>query len=304
MRGIVYEFPTGTVAIGANYAFSLGGGTISSPTLSGLTGTYSMVAARSHGLTGANGVIEATWAQPSTKDYEVALGAAGGSDGVGLSVAYQDGMTSGSCTASYSMMWDNTGVDRGEGAIFALSIPEGPPEPEPSMVNTLRLGGVAPEKLYLGTAEVTRVYLGTTLVYGRSSQEAVPTLSMTPDGGSYAVGDTIYVTIHADSQSAATNVVQANFTYPTDRLTYQYIDTSMSAYTSSIQEGAFAGEVKIGVGILDGDVSGDQVVAVVAFTATGAGSVELNFTSDSAIVERATAENICGAMTGATYVIT
>ena len=304
IRGIVYEFPAGTSVIGANYAFGLGGGTISSPALSGLEGTYSVFAARSHSLALANGSMSVNpWTLPATKDYEAYVGYAGGTEGVGLSVAYQDDTTGSTFAPNYNMTWENEPNNRGEGIIFALSIPEGPTEPEAPMVNTLRIGSITPSKLYAGSTEATRAYLGTTLVYGSLVEGDGPRLYMTPDSDSYTVGNTIYVTIRADSQAIATNVVQANFTYPTAYLTYDHIDTSMSPYTMTIQEGVFAGEVKIGVGILDGEVSGDQIVAVVAFTATAAGSATLSFTNESAIVERATAEDICQGKTGATYTI-
>lgn len=176
-------------------------------------------------------------------------------------------------------------------------------------VNRLRLGATAPGKLYLGTTEVHKAYLGTTLVYGsgedgENSGEDAPHLYMTPATGTYATGAAVQVTIRADSKAIATNVVQANFTYPTNRLTFQSIDTSMSPYTTTIQSTGGSGEVKIGVGILAGDTTGDQIVGVVTFTATGAGSAALSFANDSGIADSVNSTNVCEAMMGATYTIT
>lgn len=121
IRGIVYEFPTSTTVLASNSAISVGGGPVSGPSLAGLSGTYTLFAARSHGLTTSAGMIEATWTTPGSKDYEEYVGS-GGNEGVGLSVAAQQGVTGASASCLYTMTWDNTATDNGESVTFALSV--------------------------------------------------------------------------------------------------------------------------------------------------------------------------------------
>lgn len=120
MRGIVYEFPAGTTALGSNSQINAGGGAISGPSVIGLSGTYTAFAARAHGLTLPSGSGEVTWTTPTTKEYEDFVGS-NGNDGIGLSVAYQAGVTGSSFSSAYNVTWDNTAIDTGEAAAFALS---------------------------------------------------------------------------------------------------------------------------------------------------------------------------------------
>lgn len=121
IRGIVYEFPAGTTVINSNsQANVVGGGAISGPHLAGLTGTYVAFAARSHGLDLPGSTIDVMWTTPGTEDYEEYVGA-GGEQGIGLSIAYQNGLTDGSFSCEYYMTWDNTANDSGESVVFALS---------------------------------------------------------------------------------------------------------------------------------------------------------------------------------------
>lgn len=171
-------------------------------------------------------------------------------------------------------------------------------------MNDLRTGSVIPGKLYVGTTEVQKAYLGTKQVYGLDTPEPSASLSMTPATGSYANGATVQVTIRANSHATLVNGVTADFTYPTNRLTFQSIDASMSPFTVPLENSGADGEVKISRGILGDSTSGDQIVAVVTFTANAAGSTALAFTSDVMIADTATSSNICEAATGATYTIT
>ena len=171
-------------------------------------------------------------------------------------------------------------------------------------VNRLRIGSDTPSRLYYGDIEMDRAYLGTTLVYGTGGDapaDEVPTLYIDPPTGSYELGDTVQIAIRADSQTTEVNVVQANITYPTNRLTFQSINRTGSPFTNAIQETGGSGQVSIGVGILGGSTSGDNLVATVTFTATGVGTAALDFVNTSGIADYATSTNICQAMVGASY---
>jgi len=120
IRGIVYEFPVGMTMLGSNSQINVGGGAISGPSVTGLSGTYVTFAARAHGLTLPSGSSEVTWTTPATKEYEDFVGS-NGNDGIGLSVAYQASVTGSSFSGAYNVTWDNTAIDTGEAVAFALS---------------------------------------------------------------------------------------------------------------------------------------------------------------------------------------
>lgn len=120
IRGIVYEFPAGTTVLDSNSQINVGGGAITGPSVTGLSGTYMTFAARAHGLTLPNGSGEVIWTTPATKEYEDFVGS-NGNDGIGLSVAYQAGMTGSSFSGAYNVTWDNTAIGTGEAVAFALS---------------------------------------------------------------------------------------------------------------------------------------------------------------------------------------
>lgn len=120
IRGIVYELPAGMTILGSNYQAGVGGGGIVGPTITGLTGTYTVFAARSHGLTLPSGTIDASWTTPAIEDYEEYAGS-DGNDGIGLAIGIQSNVTGSSFTCDYNMTWDNTANDTGESVVFALT---------------------------------------------------------------------------------------------------------------------------------------------------------------------------------------
>lgn len=129
-------------------------------------------------------------------------------------------------------------------------------------------------------------------------------LYLTPASGSYANGSTVVVTIMENSYGDAVNAIQANVTYPTDRLTFQSISTVNSNFTTTIQSEGGSGNVQVGVGLLGDTLTGAQEVARVTFTATGVGSTTLAFAAGSGIARASDSTDICKQQTGATYTIT
>jgi len=304
IRGIVYEFAAGTTLLGSNSGTADGGGAIAGPSVTGLGGTYTGFAVRACVITQAIGLIDATWTVPSTEEYEVSVGSTS-NDGIGLSVAYQDGLTSSTFSASYYMSWANTSSS-GEAIVFALAVVPG----DDGAVNLLRLGTQPPDSLYLGATEVEKAYLGTKLVYGtgEDGEDNPPAsqgvLFITPATGTFAVNDTVQFQIRANSFTTEVNTVQANLSYPTNRLTFQSISRTGSPFTTAIQEQGGSGTVKLGVGILAGYTSGDQLVGTITFTANAAGTAAITFDGDSAIATYAESANILDTTVGATYTIT
>lgn len=141
---------------------------------------------------------------------------------------------------------------------------------------------------------------------GRRLQSAGPkggTLYITPATDTYSNGSTLTITIRENSGSVPVNAVQANLSYPTNRLQFQSISTSTSAFTTSLQETGGGGTVQIGVGILGNSVTGDAIVATVTFQAIGAGAAAVQFTAGSGIAATADSSDICKQRIGANYTI-
>lgn len=128
-------------------------------------------------------------------------------------------------------------------------------------------------------------------------------LYITPASGNLTNGNSLVITIRENSKSAAVNAVQANLTYPTNRMTFQSISTTNSAFTTTIQNQGGSGTVQIGVGLLGSSVSGDQEVARVTFTLSGAGSAAIAFAAGSGIAKASDSTDICDKRTGASYTI-
>lgn len=143
--------------------------------------------------------------------------------------------------------------------------------------------------------------------FARKLQKSVQSggkLYLSPATGSFATGATVTVTIREDSWGTAVNTVQANLSYPPSLLQYESTSTSTSAFTTTIQNEGGTGTVQLGVGILAGSVTGDQIVGVVTFTALTAGSADVLFTAGSGIARESDSADICNQTVGATYTIT
>ncbi|MDB5162670.1 MAG: hypothetical protein JWO54_284 [Candidatus Saccharibacteria bacterium] len=129
-------------------------------------------------------------------------------------------------------------------------------------------------------------------------------LVLSPASRSYSNGATVTVTILVKTGSTEVNTVQANLTYPTNRLSFQSISTSGSPFTTVIESSGGSGSVRLGSGILGGSTSGTKTVAIVTFTASGVGSVAITFAAGSGVADANTSSDVLQSTTGATYTIT
>lgn len=138
----------------------------------------------------------------------------------------------------------------------------------------------------------------------QSASGSVVTLYVSPKTDSLAVGDTVVMIIREDSYSVGVNTVQANLAYSTSLLRMESIDTSTSAFTTTIQSNNDGnGGIQIGVGLLAGSLTGDQLVAKVTFTALATGTATVNFVTGSGIADAATSNDVCKKKVGATYTV-
>lgn len=123
IEGIVYEYYTGSAIIGTpgTATGQARNTSVTGPNATGLSGTYTSFAARAFNLgTGAGSIASCAWTTPSSEDYDAYIDGNLSTDGIELTIAYDDSSTGSSFTPS-SVLSVNTGIT-GEGVSFALSV--------------------------------------------------------------------------------------------------------------------------------------------------------------------------------------
>jgi hypothetical protein len=133
-----------------------------------------------------------------------------------------------------------------------------------------------------------------------------PTIYLNPLTKSYAVGATFTVELREDSGSQQVNAIQANLTYPTDKLEFVSIDATGSGFSTQAQNDGGNGQIAIARGSTTAQ-SGNQLIAKITFKAkTATGSVTVPFVSGTQMVSSATNRNILSSLSstgGGSYTI-
>ena len=128
-----------------------------------------------------------------------------------------------------------------------------------------------------------------------------PNLSLSPSSQKLANGASLSVQIWADAGSQSVNAVQANLTYPADKLKFVNVDTTTSNFGVAAQATGGSGTITIARGNTTA-LSGKQLVAKVNFTAAvGKGSAAVGFASNSALISSTTNKNVLAATYGGSY---
>jgi hypothetical protein len=136
IKGIVYEFAAGTTFLNGNQAVGLAqASTITSPGVTGLSGTYTRFSARAQGMTNANSDCTVSWTTPTGQDYDSYIVKAT-NDGVFLGIGTDDNASGSSFTPSYFITTNNSS-GTGEGISFALNVVS-----PPSTTPFVWLGGI------------------------------------------------------------------------------------------------------------------------------------------------------------------
>lgn len=109
------------------------------------------------------------------------------------------------------------------------------------------------------------------------------------------------VAVRVDTGGEEVNAVQANLTYPADRLEFVSIDPAGSAFEITAQSVGGNGSIKISRGTLT-PVTGDKLIATVNFKAlSGDGSAEVVFASGSAVSRYSDSTDVMNGTDGGTY---
>jgi len=135
------------------------------------------------------------------------------------------------------------------------------------------------------------------VIYNLNAHAATAGFYFTSSTNAYTVGDTVNVGIYEDSGTDCTNVVQADFSYPTNLLRYDSFSASGSKL--DIPRAADSGNGKISIiqytkrkecgtgGASSSGVSGTQLIGTASFTVVAAGNASLDFLSSSIAISAA-----------------
>ncbi|MBX4197187.1 hypothetical protein KW801_01365 [Candidatus Saccharibacteria bacterium] len=122
-----------------------------------------------------------------------------------------------------------------------------------------------------------------------------PTIYFNPPSQNFSVGSTFTIDIRENSGSATVNAVQANFSYPSDKLTFVSADASASPFTTEAQNTGSNGQVSLARGII-GSLSGDQLISKITFKVNVAGVANLSFVNGTALISSTSNQNIIGSL--------
>lgn len=131
--------------------------------------------------------------------------------------------------------------------------------------------------------------------------QAAASLYLSPGGATVAQGSSFSVSVRTNTGGAKVNAVQANLSYPADKLDFLGIGTGGTAFEITAEGSGEGGTIKIGRGTVSGK-SGDLLIATVSFRAkTNSGSATVSFTGGSAVVRVSDNKNIASGKSGGTY---
>ena len=119
------------------------------------------------------------------------------------------------------------------------------------------------------------------------------TFYFSPSTGTFAQGESFWLTIMVDTKGVAVNAVGAYLTYPQDKLEALGVSTEGSVMTIWAEKNADNGEIEIAGGLPTPGFSGVKKIIAIGFKAkVSSGSVNLKFSSDSAVITDAENKNI------------
>jgi len=148
-------------------------------------------------------------------------------------------------------------------------------------------------KFIIGSLLISAAFFLNEDVFAGGSFYLSPASKTVPQGTTFSVAVRI-------SSTDPINVVQANLSYPSDKLDFVGINTSGSTFDMQAENVGGGGQVKIARG-LAGTVTGDKLVATVTFRAKqSSGSTSISFTAGSEAVNPDGAV-VVSATSGGTY---
>jgi hypothetical protein len=134
---------------------------------------------------------------------------------------------------------------------------------------------------------------------------STPSMSLSPSPASVTgAGQMVLVTVRENSVDLPVNAVQANVSYPSDKLELKYVNYTGGAFNIQAEETKTDGLVKMARGRDGGtSVKGDQQVATLTFVTKSAGTANLGFAAGSVVVNATTNQDVHASLMGATVSI-
>jgi hypothetical protein len=124
-----------------------------------------------------------------------------------------------------------------------------------------------------------------------SAESAI--LYFSPSGGTFAQGESFWIDIMVNTKGEKVNAVAAYLNYTQDKLESLGMNTAGSIMTIWAEKSAAGGKIKISGGLPTPGFSGIKKIASIGFKAKSAsGSVNLKFSSDSAVLTDVGNKNI------------
>lgn len=120
-------------------------------------------------------------------------------------------------------------------------------------------------------------------------------LKIDPATATVAPGQNVTVSVMTDTGTDEVNAVQADFSYPADKLEFVSIDGAGSAFGTEAPSTGGTGKVSIARGTIT-PVSGSKLVAKVTFKALANGSAPLNFIAGTALLKASDNTDIIGTL--------
>lgn len=147
---------------------------------------------------------------------------------------------------------------------------------------------------------IAALVLGASSLSTASSVNAGGSLYLSPSGASVASGSSIALYVRVNATSAV-DAVQANLSYPADKLTF-LSSYGGDAFEIQAENSGGNGSIRIGRGTLSAK-SGDNLIATISFRAIpSSGSASIGFTSGSEAVKGGSV--VVSATSGATITFT
>jgi hypothetical protein len=136
------------------------------------------------------------------------------------------------------------------------------------------------------------------------SNLSAPNLTLSPTSKRVSVSSPLVVELWADSAGRNVNAVQANLTYPLDKLNFVNVDTTGSAFGLAVQANGENGKISIARGSFE-PISGKLYIAKINFTgAARSGKATVSFAQGRALLSSDTNQDILTATYGGSYSLT
>lgn len=133
------------------------------------------------------------------------------------------------------------------------------------------------------------------------SAHAGASLYLSPGGSTVTQGSSFSVSVRTNTGGAKVNAVQANLSYPADKLDFLGISTGGTSFEITAEGSGGGGSIRMGRGTVSAK-SGDLLIATVSFRAKpSSGSATVSFTGGSAVVSSSTNKSILSGSSGGTY---